>query len=733
MSYKLTKYIYKLKNLSILTKLASFFILSILVSIFIYKATPEVDSTYLGTNIFIFGLLNINLLLIIALLFIFGRVLFKIFFDRKNKILGSKIRSKLVLSFLSLAFIPSVIIFFLASGLLNQAIGGWFNSQVENNVQSALEVGREHLDLIEKFTFKANFEITNKLKSKPLIYKDFGQLQNLLDDTRDLFSLYSISLINSNFDYLLISSNLKDNLLGDNIPEFDKEKVLEILKGETKVFEDVYNENKYIRVFSPSIWNEEPVVVESIFLINSLVSYSLRNIESSFNEYSQLKLFRGPLQSGYLLTLSLVTCLIIFAAAWIGMHIAKEISVPIGQLVDATERVKKGDLDHRVKMTGDDEISQLIKSFNEMTTDLKASKEDAEKRRIYLETILSNLAVGVISIDKDDQIININSSCFYLFNINSSFDFKEKQLSTVLDSDTYNQVQDLIVKSKQIEEINSAVVQKRITVIVKGVEKELLCSVGKILDNDNNLLAQVIIFDDLSELVKAQKSITWRDAARRIAHEIKNPLTPIQLSAQRLDKLLSNQHPEIKETVDNIVNNVSSIKRLADEFSQFARMPTAVKEKVDIANLINGIISPIALNQDLINIQTIYGDNISEVLVDKEQIGRLVINLVENAKQSLIENKIKNPKIIVKVRTEKDNLILIISDNGKGITIKNKSKIFDPYYTTKTEGAGLGLAIVNTIVNEHFGTISVKNLHKSGAEFKIEIPLEANMKKYRNI
>ncbi len=461
----------------------------------------------------------------------------------------------------------------------------------------------------------------------------------------------------------------------------------------------------------------------------------MEDITKAFEDYKQLEAFKNPIKGSYLLSFLIMTLLIIFSATWFGFYLAKGITIPIQKLAEGTHAVAQGDLDFRIHVKTSDEIGLLVDSFNRMTEDLKASKSELEsanrslqqsnleleQRRAYTETVMENIATGVLSINQEGRITTFNRSAEKILQIRAEMN-KNKPYEETFKSLQLTLLTDLIHRAKHQhlgpveQEVQLDYQQKPLTLRVK---------ISTLFDDAGQAQGVVVTFDDLTELIKAQKVATWQEVARRIAHEIKNPLTPIQLSAQRLRKKFmesSDDFPSIlEESTRIIINEVNSLKTLVDEFSNFARMPAPTLVPCDLYEIIQEVI--LLYRGIHRNVEIIYQgpDRFPHLNLDRDQIKRVFINLFENA----IEAMGKKGRLWVSTALdERDQKVRVeVADEGIGIQPEDFDKLFVPYFSKKKTGTGLGLAIVHRIVSDHNGHIRATRNTPQGTNFVIELPV----------
>jgi two-component system nitrogen regulation sensor histidine kinase NtrY len=453
----------------------------------------------------------------------------------------------------------------------------------------------------------------------------------------------------------------------------------------------------------------------------------INNISAYVERYHQLKIQKNPLKAFYLITLIFITLLIIFAASWIGFHLAKSITVPIEKLAQATKEVSKGNLEVRVEDPASDELGILIDSFNQMISDIKEHQQniaqkttELEARKKYIEDILNNISTGVITLDAEGIISTINPSAREMLGLKEK-NIIGKSYKDVLEQSKYREMVDHIsrglIKKYKLSE-------REINISVDGQSQTLALTLSPLIQPNKKFSGMIIVLDNLTQLIKAQKIAAWKEVAQRVAHEIKNPLTPIQLSAERIIKNLrkkEKKYQTINEGAKTIVEEANTIKSLVDEFSNFARMPNIQLQSSNLheileqtVTLFKGIFTKVVFDLSL------SPDVPSSIQIDPEQMRRAFINLLDNA----VEAMDKKGKIKIKTSFDKVNqrVGIEISDSGPGIPITEKDKLFLPHFSTKKKGTGLGLAIVNQVISEHSGTIEAENLRPHGARFVIQIP-----------
>jgi two-component system nitrogen regulation sensor histidine kinase NtrY len=713
-------------------------IISLLIVTFTYfeMRLPQIgEGIPVPHNIIVFSLININIILLLLLIFLVIRNLVKLIFERKHRILGAKLRTKLVGAFVSLSLVPTLLLFLVSVGFITNSMEKWFSDQVEHSLQGSLEVAQTYYRDFANNAIYYGRQISRSISKADLAEeKKIDALKKSLERKRIEYNLGIIEIVSSELKQV---ARVTDADIPDNpLPEPNKELLEESFKGKEVSKTRVLGSGELITGVVPiyaSRSGKGPVIgaVVTNFYVPKSLAAKMVEISKAFRDYKHLKILRKPIKSSYLLALLMVTLLIVFSATWFGFYLAKGITIPIQQLAEGTERVASGDLDFHIDITAKDEVGKLVNSFNKMTHDLKASKDqlektniDLERRKEYIEIILKSIAAGVISIDKEGNITTINKSAERMLGIDADT-VLGKRYREVLEPQ-YREV------AKQwIREINSTrkdTIEKQVTVDSRGQSLTLLVHITVLRSETGSFLGIVAIFDDMTQLVKAQRVAAWREVARRIAHEIKNPLTPIQLSAQRLRKRygdkLKGDGGVFDDCTTMIMKQTDELKELVNEFSNFARMPAAKPAPNNLGEIISEVLSLFKQAHKDIEFKHFSINGIPIMNLDRDQIKRVIINLFQNA-VSAIETTGNGGEVTVRTEyNEELQMVTVeVSDTGCGIPEGDKSKLFEPYFSTKKSGTGLGLAIVNTIISDHNGYIRVKDNQPKGTKLIIELPV----------
>lgn len=703
-------------------------IISILILLFttIEMKFPQIGGKLpIANNIIIFSLININILLILLLIFLVIRNLVKLIFERKRKVLGAKLRTKLVVAFVSLSLVPTILLFLVAVGFITNSVEHWFSAQVEQSLQGSLEVAQSYYRDFARNTVSTAQQISKTL-SKPSAYqglKDTNLLREQLEVKRREYHLSTLGIILRGGENAIrvedpllktVSLHLPKDLLEAGFSGKEVSRILSVGEGEMIT--------GIAPLINPLEGGEVVGVIFASHFIPKSLSAKMREISMAFVEYKQLKILKKPIKFSYMMALLMVTLLIVFSATWFGFHLAKDITVPIKDLAEATHRIANGDLNFRIQMKATDEIGLLVQSFNQMTGDLQVSRAELEQRKKYMEIVLKNVAAGVISIDEEGKVTTINTSAEQMLEIKGETAL-DKKFSEVLPKEYGEQLEQLLteLKSSGLDSI-----ERQLTVNLEGKSLSLLINLTTLRDEEGKSLGVLTVFDDLTQLIKAQRMAAWREVARRIAHEIKNPLTPIQLSAQRLRKrYLEKLQPDgaiFDECTRTIVKQVEELKGMVNEFSNFARMPASQPTPNQLNDIIQETL--VLFQEAHKRIRFEFAPNDLPILrVDREQMKRVMINLIKNS-LAAIDNEGK-----IRIQTNYEPRLQIVrlevSDDGRGIPDEDKGRLFEPYFSTRKSGTGLGLTIVNAIISDHNGYIRVRDNKPKGTTFLIELPVRA--------
>ncbi len=590
-----------------------------------FRLTKLSSTLPFANSIFFFGLLNVNLVILIALVWLVFRNIGKLFIERRRKIFGTKLKTKLVITFLALSIIPTLVLFVISALYINSSFDKWFSLKIQNTFDMALEITQTYyrnteataMHFAENLSKGIGHQLikpSKQLRAKNNLSKIPAWIETYLENQRELLSLDAAEYYHDPYGDRLISKRTKGSDLPDHFPRLSLDVLEKAFAGEKQTLIQHIGSGDLIRCLVPI-----PFVhgeIQGVVTVDSYIPVSLVNkvdeIANVSDDYKDINPLKYPMKTIYLLILVMITLVIIFVAIWVGLYMAKELTIPLERLVYGAQEVGAGNLDVSISGAGHDEISVLVESFNKMTHDLRENRE---------------------------------------------------------------------------------------------------------------------------RLSKAQREMAWREVARRIAHEIKNPLTPIKLSAQRLQRQMSNYKGRdgalLQECTETIIKHTDEMKEMVNEFSSFARFPAASPALHDLNKAIGEVITLFRQGHSTIQFAFEMEAKLPPFEFDRDQIKRVIINLLDNAVSALSLlplGKIRQVRVESRYHEQLEMAVITVKDNGPGMPEETRTRVFEPYFSTKTDGTGLGLAIVKRIINDHDGFIRVHSDMGEGTEFLIELPTRTRHK-----
>jgi len=691
----------------------------------------------ISNTILMFILININMLLLLLLIFLVLRNLVKLLYDRKRKVMGAKLRTKLVVAFIALTLLPTIVLFFFSINFITASIEFWFNVPVEQALENSLKVGRNIYTITEDnnrfFLDRVAYQIKTKKLYEPAKHK---ALSHYVQVVQNAFNIHGVEVYGTNskrITYALIPE--LENKPFSVISANDLQQ--EMNTNNVRTISENINRGQLIRTIGTVPFGVKHTEAKAFVVLNVIIpqdlSERMSSISRGFEEYQQIKLLKKPIQITYYITLSIVGLLVVFCAVWFGFYLAKSITIPIMALAEGTKKVAEGDLSFTIGAVADDEIGSLVNSFNKMTKDLRGSREQLElsarmlrernieidARRQYMEIVLKNVSAGVITLDAGGYITTINTSAEKMLHLKSR-DVLHESYRSLLWGQHLNMAREVMDSLMNAEE---NAVELPLKLSINGRPRSFLINLNSLKGNAGEHMGIVMVFDDLTELEKAQRMAAWREVARRIAHEVKNPLTPITLSAQRLSRKYSQElnEPVFDECTRTIIDHVDLIQNIVNEFSSFARFPTADPKPGKLLPIIEETVALYREGHPDINFSIQAPPSIPILNRDRQQLKQAMINLVDNAIAAI---KMDGDIAISLVHDNAANKVRIeVADSGHGISDDVKTRLFEPNFSTKKTGMGLGLTIVSTIVNDHNGSVRVRDNDPRGAIFIIELPI----------
>jgi nitrogen fixation/metabolism regulation signal transduction histidine kinase len=663
---------------------------------------------------------------ILSLIAIIANQIKKLFRNIKKDVMGSRLSMRLVISFTLMAVIPGLIVYLVSVNFLTRSIESWFNVKVESALDGGLKLGQKALDImLTDLELKAE-RMALSLSSLPATSQYAA-----LSDLREKTGVQDATIISDQGKIIAVSSNDAESFL-PALPT-----LIQLKQAENNIYgkiEPITNKGLYLRVLAPingtSVSNER-LILQILQPVPNSLSTLAESVQDVFQDYQKLSYSRDSLKLIFSITLTLVLILAILTAVAIGFLLSRKLSEPLALLAEGTKKIAKGNFKTMLPEKGKDELGVLVRSFNSMTRQLDQATQTSENNQIrlesarsYLETVLAHLSSGVIVINDAMEIKSFNIAASKILQVDLSKN-KDQLLTSI--SNKNKLLKDFIVSIQ--EEIKTSNRKMQPEIIkqfeIRYEKNNQVLSLQITTLPQNKVNNYVLMIDDITMMIQAQRNAAWSEVARRLAHEIKNPLTPIQLSAERIkhklgSKLNKDDTEILDKAVSTIVNQVDAMKTMVNEFSEYARAPKLNLESTDINETIIEI-SHLFENSG-IKITTNLLKGLPKIKVDANMMRQVLINLIQNAQDAMVSNT-KKPSIKINTNKYKNYLVLSIEDNGPGFSEDILKKAFEPYVTTKSHGTGLGLAIVKKIIEEHEGIIVVENIKSGGAHINIQLPI----------
>lgn len=698
-------------------------------------------------------LLYINIALAGALIVLIGFQLWHLYQRIKSGVMGSRLTLRLLGTFALMAIIPGLIVYLVSVNFLTRSIESWFNVKVESALDGGLSLGQRALDIM-----LTDIEGKAENMATSLAFQPSRTHYSLLNDLREKSGIQDAVLFTPQGRIISISSSDQ----GSFLPELPS--VQQLRQAQTRMYgkiEPIPNKGLYLRVLAPVNVQEiasETRILQLLQPVPKSLSNTAEAVQKVYRDYQELSYSRDSLKDNFKLTLTLVLMLAMLSALAIAFVLSRRLTQPLTVLAEGTRAIASGDYSTMLPEHGKDELGILVKSFNSMTRQLDDATKAAERNsmrveaaRGYLETILAHLSSGVLAINEKGELrtYNVAASNILAFNLmpyenkplveigntqpflaefiqilQSHFEFTNSKAFPKMQHHAQTQDQERLELTRQLEITRP---QGKQLLLVRATR--LPASAGS---------GFVVVFDDVTTMARAQRDAAWGEVARRLAHEIKNPLTPIQLSAERLQhkltaKLNLDDARILQRATDTIVSQVSAMKSMVNEFSEYARAPSANLIKLNFNELIKDVSALYENAQAKIMFDLM--PNMPDMKGDATMLRQVLHNLMQNAQDAL--KQIENPEILLTTSFDEISIKLIVKDNGQGFPVDLLAHAFEPYVTTKTHGTGLGLAIVKKMIEEHFGHIEIENNQMGGAcitmVLPIEKPIENNVTLEKNV
>lgn len=672
-------------------------------------------------------------LLFVALTFVLARNLLKLFAERRLGVLGSKFRTRLVVTGLLLSFLPVIVMFWFAYGLMNRTIDRWFSRPVEE----VREDTRKMASLLATYAQQnASAEATAIAGSaeteRAYASGNFGGVENE-------FQKHETTL-QGGFAFALRKGEAQASFHAPASWDAIRAKAApDQLSGPAPAPLN-WEQTEYILGTAP-VGNEGLILVA--MPLPEKFSATVKQLETSQKRYFELYRQKRLVRRTYMSLLLLLTVLVLFTTTWLALFLSKLVTRPVAALAEATQEISRGRLDYRVEIHAADEIGDLVNSFNRMAEELENSRHQIddssrelsaantalEQRRRHIETILESIPTGVLSLDAQRRITHVNQALLRMFHPSGPGDSQSSPMINAELHDVFppDVVEDLIVLLRRADRMGMTTSQTELSLQRTKLNAALTVAT---LKHAGERLGYVLIFEDLSDLLKAQKQAAWREVARRIAHEIKNPLTPIALSADRIRRHLDRgMRPDaaslevIRHCSETIADSVETVRNLVDEFSTLARFPASHPCPASINAIVESALNTFDGRLEGITVRKTLAPDLPKVMADSDAIKRALTNLVDNAAEAMEGSLLREIRVSTSLVTSRDAIEILVTDTGHGVTQELKEKLFLPYFSTKKRGTGLGLAIVSRIVEDHRGSIRVEENQPVGTRFIVELPL----------
>ena len=687
-------------------------------------------------------LLALSILIFVAFVIfalILARNLLKLYVERKQQLLGSKFKTRMVVAFLGLSIVPVCFLFAFAYGLLNRSIDKWFGAPFDVVRRDASEIAREiELKEEQQAVRDAGRLATDAELVQGILRRDGGRLYLLLVRQAADLGLESALCFDARGGMLARGGKPvpRDSDIARLMPKISSAAIpLEGASARLSAAEAT------LAIAARPVENKEGGRLGTVVSVRRLppgIARGVEEMQTEIQKYEALNRQRKVVRLNYLAALGLLTLLILFPAAWFAGFLSKQVTVPIQALAAGTHEVSKGNLGFQVTAPATGELRVLIRSFNEMTrqlqenrraleraaTELQRANRELEERGNTMEAILENIPTGVISFDRQGQITRVNSTIERMF---GRADAKSaRELSDLFSPEEARDIAQLFRSAAR-----QGVITRQMELKLAGRKAVMALTLSSIRAR-HGTVGSVLVLEDLTELLQAQKATAWREVAQRLAHEIKNPLTPIQLSTERIQRLIERTRPgalsddvvaTVEESVSLIGREVATLKALVDEFAHFARFPALRPAPSSLNAIIENALRVFDGRLSGIEVHSQLAPNLPLIQVDPEQMKRALVNLIDNAAEALEHSAPKEIWIRTALDADRDVVEIVVADSGPGIPADAKEKLFLPYFSTKHRGTGLGLAIASRIVSEHKGTIRAEENRPAGSQFIIELPV----------
>lgn len=682
-------------------------------------------------------LLFLNIALASALFLLIAYQLSRLYKQMRARVIGSRLTLRLLGAFALMAILPGLLVYAVSVNFLTQSIESWFNVKVEAALEGGVRLGQSSLDAM-----LADLKQKGEGMAINLAFQPTNSQLTVLNDLREKSGVQDAVLLTMQGKILAFSSNDATSFLPDT-PSLDQ--LRQARQKDFGIIEPISGKGLYLRALVPVNMNDiggETRILQLLQPVPKQLSNTAEAVQNVYQDYQELSLSRESLKQVFALTLTLVLMLAMLTAVSVAFVLSRRLSAPLGVLAEGTRAIARGEYDTILPVHGNDELGVLVQSFNSMTKQLGEATQAAERNRTrveaargYLETILAHLSSGVLALNDKGELRTYNLAASDI-------------LGVVLGHFSGRPFEKVSQEFPALKELTSAILQNsnssnatewqaQMEIMTTQGQRTLLLRGTRLPYSADS--GYLVVFDDITTMVQAQRDAAWGEVARRLAHEIKNPLTPIQLSAERLEHKLSTKLDKadsemLKRATGTIVAQVDAMKTMVNEFSEYARAPVLNLIQLDFNKLVRDVLE--LYQPSGIGLEVNLATQALDVLGDATMLRQVLHNLLQNAQDAL--DGVKNPKIEVATLKKSDQVQLSITDNGAGFPVEILSRVFEPYMTTKRHGTGLGLAIVKKIVEEHQGTISIENIKvesegQTGAIVLVSLPMNQTASNKRSV
>ncbi|MBO0910617.1 MAG: HAMP domain-containing protein [Acidobacteria bacterium] len=722
----------KRKRLILFLASGSFLLFAILLSESSFDL-PFINPSTTEQTVFLAALSALVFLLFVTLTFVLARNLIKVFAERRLGVLGSKFRTRLVVGSLLLSFLPVIVMFWFAYGLMNRSIERWFSTPVEEVRQDTALMSR----LLANYAAENARTEAAAIASAPETERAYEgrNFSGVLNE----FHMREATL-QGGFAVAILSGDAEASFRAPAPWPLLKAKV-PLPAASTEPEHIAWNGIEYVVGRSP-VGDSGEILVAMPLPAN--FTEARKQLEASQNRYLELARERRTVRRTYMVFLWWITGMVLFASMWLALYLSRLVTRPVVALAEATQEISRGNLDYRVEVPAADELGDLVRSFNQMagelatnrrkletaSHELSAANSELEQRRRHIETILESIPTGVLSLDAQFRVRHVNQALLRMLHPSETSEAPSALIGARLEdlfaSEVFDELEHLL---RRAERMGTTTTQMEFAVQRSHLHVALTVAT---LEYERRRIGYVVVFEDLSDLLRAQTQAAWREVARRVAHEIKNPLTPIALSADRILRHLDRGATIGAASVDvvrscaaTISSSVETVRNLVNEFATLARFPAAEPEPANINVIVESALAMFDGRVDGIHMRTHFSSDLPQVMADSDAMKRAIANLVDNAAEAVEDSPVKEIEVSTALIPTNDAVEISVSDSGPGVTEETKERLFLPYFSTKKRGTGLGLAIVSRIIEDHHGSIRVEENQPAGARFIIELPIVA--------